>query len=75
MRFTALRDDERHEFLISREALDDLIQDDTGGDEGAMREAFDKHVDRIQSVVMKALAFKYRHPQPDGWILLQTRDF
>ena len=73
LRFTALRKAESHEFLISREALSDLVKGDTRT-EAEMRAAFEANADRIKIKVQNVLDYQYRAPE-DGFILLQTNDF
>ncbi|KLN57650.1 DUF1488 family protein [Variovorax paradoxus] len=71
--FTVLRKGEAHEFLISREALSDLVEGNPKT-EAEMKVAFAAHVDRIQTKAGNALDYRYRAPE-GGFILLQTKDF
>jgi len=75
IRFAAVRKGERHDFVVSREALDDLKGGNTQGDEKQMREAFEAHSVRIRAIAAKALDHQTRQPAPDGWIVLQSKDF
>ncbi len=73
LRFTVIRKDESHEFLLSREALDDLEGSNLQS-EAALLAAFEKHRPAIERKAANALDYQYRAPE-GGVILLQTRDF
>lgn len=71
--FIASRRAAVYEVTISREALDDLIEGDTGGEEARMRDAFKAHQARIADATAMAIdAGRGNHPNR---ILLQTKDF